>query len=92
MSVRVILHVLNEESVLAELDKFPDPQDNCIVVHNPRKKDGKPLNMLVDGVKTVIYPWTRITYVEVLDEAAEASVSSDSIVGFFREDSRSRQG
>lgn len=84
--MRVILHVLNEEAVLADLDELPDPKDNCIVVRNPRKRDGKPLSMLAEGVETVIYPWSRITYVEVLD-AASSTPSADSIVSFFREDS-----
>jgi hypothetical protein len=88
VSIRVIIHVLNDEAVTAELEELPDPKDNCIVVHNPRKRDGKPLTMLADGVQTVIYPWTRITYIEVLDKAS-ASPTGDSIVGFFREDNRS---
>ena len=89
MSVRVIIHVLNEEAVVAEVDQLPDPKDNCIVVRNPRKRDGKPLSTLADGVETVIYPWTRVTFVEVMDEAASTTGSADSIVSFFREDNRS---
>jgi hypothetical protein len=88
VSVRVIIHVLNEEAILGDLDELPGVQDNCLVVRNPRKRDGKPLNMLAEGVNSVIYPWTRITYVEVLDEMVSTS-TSDSIVGFFREDNRS---
>lgn len=88
MAVRVILHVLNEEAVVADLDDLPDPQDNCIVARNPRKRDGKRLPMLAEGVNTVIYPWTRLTFIEVLDET-EGIPSGDSIVGFFRESGRS---
>jgi hypothetical protein len=84
LAIRVLVHVLNEDAVMAEIEKLPDPQDNCLVVHNPRKRDGNPLPLLVDGVTTVIYPWTRVTYVEILDEAGSIS-SGDSIVGFFRE-------
>lgn len=89
MAVRVIIHVLNEEAVMADLEDLPDPRDNCIVVRNPRRRDGKPLNMLAEGVETVIYPWSRITYVEVLDETSATSGTGDSIVSFFREDNRS---
>ena len=86
MAIRVLVHVLNEETVLAEVEQLPAAQDNCLVVHNPRKRDGKPIPLLADGVKTVIYPWTRITYVEVLDETESTQPgSAESIVGFFRE-------
>ncbi|MEX2426271.1 MAG: hypothetical protein WD401_05850 [Thermomicrobiaceae bacterium] len=88
MALRVIIHVLNEESVLAELDDLPNPQDNCIVVRNPRRRDGKQLTTLANGVETLIYPWSRINFIEVLDEAS-SSPTADSIVGFFREDNRS---
>lgn len=88
MAVRVIIHVLNEESVVAEIDNLPDPQANCVVVRNPRRRDGKPLTTLADGVETLIYPWSRITFIEVLDEAS-STPTADSIVGFFREDNRS---
>jgi hypothetical protein len=91
MTVRVILHVLNEESIVADLEELPDPKDNCIIVRNPRKRDGKSLTMLAEGVETVIYPWTRITYIEVLDQVGASSSpsgSGENIVGFFREDNR----
>jgi hypothetical protein len=88
MAVRVIIHVLNEETIIADLEELPDPKDNCVVVRNPRRRDGKPLPLLADGVDTVIYPWTRISYIEVLDQAASAT-GGDSIVSFFREDNRS---
>lgn len=83
-----MLHVLNEETIVADLEGLPGPQDNCVVAHNPRKRDGKRLPMLAEGVNTVIYPWARITFIEVLDES-EGVASGDSIVGFFREGGRS---
>lgn len=90
MAIRVILHVLNEEAFVADLEDLPDPKDNCIIVRNPRKRDGKPLSMLAEGVETLIYPWTRITYIELLDEvgAASSSGTSENVVGFFREENR----
>ena len=86
--MRVIIHVMNDEAVLADMEELPDPKDNCIIIRNPRKRDGKPLPMLAEGVETVIYPWSRITYIEVLDEASATPGSGDSIVSFFREDNR----
>jgi hypothetical protein len=89
VAIRVLVHVLNEETVLADVERLPEPQDNCVIVNNPRRRDGKPLPLLADGVTTVVYPWTRITYLEVLDKTESASGgNSESIVGFFRESGR----
>ncbi len=89
MAVKVILHVLNEEPIVADLDELPDTKDNCVVARKPRRRDGKSLSMLAEGVETVIYPWTRITFIEVLDTVRASSGSTaENIVGFFREDSR----
>lgn len=89
--MRVIVHVLNEDPVLADIDDLPDPKDNCLVARNPRKRDGNKLPLLAEGVRTVIYPWTRITFVEILDETSSGP-TGDSIVGFFREGGRSTHG
>jgi hypothetical protein len=88
VSIRVLIHVLNEEAVLAEIDRMPGPQDNCLTAKNPRRRDGKPLPTIMDGVTTLVYPWTRITFLEILDGSEEEQEASDGIVGFFREESR----
>ncbi len=84
MTIRVVVHVYNEDPFLAELDDVPDPKDNFIVIRHPRKRDGKSLSFITNGATSFIYPWNRISFVEVLDEAQ----SHDSVVGFFREEGR----
>jgi hypothetical protein len=89
MALQVILHLHNEDPFLAEVDALPAPGDNFIKVSNPRKRDGKALATLAHGVTTVIYPWTRVTFVEVLDGEGGGE-TQDSLMGFFREDGRAR--
>ncbi len=84
MAVRVVIHVFNEDPFLAEVDEIPKPNDNFMVLRNPRKRDGKSLSFITNGATSFIYPWTRISFVEVLDETQ----GTDSVVGFFREDGR----
>lgn len=84
MSTRVIVHIHNEDPFVAEIDELPDPQDNFIVLRNPRKRDGKQLTYINDGATAFIYPWNRISFIEIMD----GSGAQEQIVGFFREDHR----
>ena len=82
MAVQVVVHLPNEDPIVAEMDEFPDPKDNFIVVQNPRRRDGKALNYITDGATTLMFPWSRITFLEVIG----GGTARDRIVGFFRED------
>ena len=84
MAVRVILHVYNEDPIVAEIDDLPDPKDNFLLIRNPRKRDGKSLAYVSDGATAFIYPWTRITFIEVMDETQQRN----TVVPFFREEGR----
>lgn len=84
MPLRVIVHIHNEDPFVAEVDELPDPKDNFVLLHNPRRRDGKELTFITEGATGFIYPWSRITFIEILDGAAP----HENIVGFFREDHR----
>jgi hypothetical protein len=85
MPIRAILHIPGEEAIRCELETMPQPSDNFILVHNPRRKDGKPIPTLDENATVVAYPWSHITFVEIFDE----STSRENVVGLFREsDSR----
>lgn len=84
MAIRALVHLLNEDSVLCELDAMPKPSDHFIAVRNPRKRDGKPIDILAPGVTSIAYPWSRITFVEFFDE----EVQREAVLGFFRESER----
>jgi hypothetical protein len=75
----VILHLSGEDPVLAEIDQDPQPSDQFIRVTNMRKRDGKPVSYLAAGVQAVIYPWHRITFIEMMPSEEERS----QVVDFF---------
>ena len=77
---RVLVHVKNEDPVLGEVDEYPGASDTLIIVKNPRRRDGKDVSYLDIAVTTVIYPYERINFVEVLPGAEE-----EEIVSFVRE-------
>jgi hypothetical protein len=76
----VILHLTGEDPLLADLDQEPQPSDAFIKVTNMRKRDGKPVPYLAAGVQSVIFPWHRITFIELMPSEEERS----SVVDFFR--------
>ncbi|MGD8625582.1 MAG: hypothetical protein PVF47_05555 [Anaerolineae bacterium] len=80
MALEVILHLQNEDPILAELESWPDPTHQILIATDLRRRDGRPVRYLTEGVTSVIFPWTRITFVEVM-ETEEAQ----EVVEFFRE-------
>jgi hypothetical protein len=65
---------------VGEVEDLPAPGDLNLRVQNPRKRDGKDLHYLQNDVTTVIWPWNRVSFIEVLPSGAE-----DEIIGFVRE-------
>ena len=80
MSMDVIIHLHNEDPILAEMEGMPDPTHQSIVLTNPRRRDGRPLHYVTDGATAFIFPWNRITFIEVMETEEEKEV-----VEFFRE-------
>ena len=80
MAVEVILHLHNEDPILAEIEAMPGPTDQSIVISNPRRRDGRSLHYITEGATAFIFPWTRISFIEIM-EAEEAQ----EVIEFFRE-------
>ena len=82
MAKLVLIHVSNEDPILAEMDELPNPGDNFIVFTNPRRRDGRPVNYITAGVRTFIFPWNRISFIEVMISEEERR----EVLEFFREE------
>ncbi len=76
----VLLHIQNEDPVLGEVDALPSPGDLLVVVKNPRRKDGKDLHYLEPSVTTVIWPISRMNFIEIMP-----SEQDEEIISFIRE-------
>lgn len=76
----ILIHVLNEDPVLGEIDELPNPADQLMVIKNPRQRDGKDLRYLEANVTTMIWPMGRILFIEVMP-----SGDDEDIITFVRE-------
>ncbi|KPK21347.1 MAG: hypothetical protein AMK69_21955 [Nitrospira bacterium SG8_3] len=80
MPISVILHISNEEPIIGDIEGMPQASDSVLILHNPRKRDGKDVPYLDTDVTVVIYPWEKINFVEIMPAEAE-----EEIIGFVRE-------
>jgi len=76
----VLIHIMNEDPVLGEIESLPTVIDTILVVNNPRRRDGKDLPNIVQNVTTVIWPINRCTFIEVIPGEDE-----EQIISFIRE-------
>jgi len=75
----IVVHMLNEDPVLGEVDELPEKNDTLMFIRSPRRRDGKDLPYLEPNITTVIWPTSRISFIEVLPG------SEEEIISFVRE-------
>ena len=80
MSYSVLVHVLNEEPILAEIEEIPSPADQVLIVTSARRRDGREVSYLLPEASTVVFPWARIHCLEVI-----SGEDKEDIISFIRE-------
>lgn len=82
MAKVVIIHVVGEDPIYAEVEEMPKPTDQYIEFMNPRRRDGKSIAYVTTGAKSFLFPWHRLSFVEVMTTETE----KEEVIEFFRED------
>ena len=80
MAYGIVLHVSGEVPIFGEVEELPKPTDSMIVVNNPRSREGKDLHYLQADVVQVIWPVSKLNFIEVMPSEDE-----EQIIGFVRE-------
>jgi hypothetical protein len=62
----ILVHISNSEPVKVDVEELPKATDTCIIGRNPRERSDREFTWVDEGVTTVIFPWWRINYVQVL--------------------------
>ncbi|MBZ0301388.1 MAG: hypothetical protein K8J31_16695 [Anaerolineae bacterium] len=67
------IHMANAEPIKLDVEEIPNLSDVAVMGSNPRDRQERELSWVDDGVSTVIIPWSRINFIQVLpdQEAAE---------------------
>lgn len=81
MAYSVLVHITNEDPIVLDIEELPDPSDQYLIGMNPRYRDGKDVSYVLPDVVTIILPWHRITFIELLP-----SESEEDVVSFVRDD------
>ncbi|HEY7778754.1 MAG TPA: hypothetical protein VIC85_00955 [Ktedonobacterales bacterium] len=81
MARTVVVHILNEDPILADMEELPTTTATCVYFTNPRKRDGKPVQWASPGSISFVYPMARITFIEVVTSEEERR----KVVEFFRD-------
>jgi hypothetical protein len=68
---KILIHVANTDPIKADVDELPKLTDTCIIAKNVRERSDKELGWVDEGVTTVIFPWWRINYIQVLPSGEE---------------------
>ena len=74
--ITVVVHILNEDPIIADMPELPEPSASIIIIQNPRMRDGKAVSYLNHATEKVIWPIHRINFLEVLQVEDEDDIIS----------------
>jgi hypothetical protein len=80
MAYTIILHPSGDEPIVGEVENLPGTNDQIVILNNPRRMDGKELPYIAENVTTVIWPFIRLNFIEILPTKEE-----EEIISFVRE-------
>jgi hypothetical protein len=81
MAITVIVHVMNSDPVVAEIDEMPNLTAAFVVCTNPRTRSGKQVTYIEREATRVIFPWHRISFIETMPSDEDQV----QIEAFFRD-------
>lgn len=95
MAMKLVVHLVGEDAFLAEIDEMPDPSHAFVVMRYVRQRDRKELAYVTGGATAFLFPWHRISFLEMMDEVpgvatADGDAPVTQILGSFREDEHRR--
>jgi hypothetical protein len=84
MSTRVVVHLVNTDPFVADIEAMPPADAAYIYVTNPRTREGRPVPWDSGGTRGFIFPFSRVSYVELMISEEQ----KQSIQPFFRDNTK----
>jgi len=81
MARTVIIHLTNQDPVVAEMEELPGPGATSIYFTNPRKRDKKPVEWATPGATAFVYPMAHVNFIEVMTSDEDRQ----KVVEFYRD-------
>jgi hypothetical protein len=81
MARSVIIHLINEDPIVAEMEDLPGATATSVAFTNPRKRDGKPAGWVTPGATAFIFSMARVNFIEIMTSEEERR----NVVEFFRD-------
>lgn len=70
--ITLLVHIANTEPIKLDVEELPDLSLVALSGSNPRDRKDKEVIWVDEGVTTIILPWWRINYIQILpDSGAE---------------------
>ncbi|MDX1521863.1 MAG: hypothetical protein R3264_09565 [Anaerolineae bacterium] len=81
MAITVVVHVMNAEPFIAEIEELPTETSQILTCTNPRQRNGKAVTYIEPDATKVIFPWHRVSFIETLP----GDEDQDEVESFFRD-------
>ncbi|MBZ0306168.1 MAG: hypothetical protein K8I82_08885 [Anaerolineae bacterium] len=72
----VYVHIEGLETTLMEIDEMPKPTDTLLIGRNPRRRDGKDAQYMLQEANMVIFPINRLIFIEVIPTGQEEEIET----------------
>lgn len=69
--ITIQIHISNQEPIKLDVEELPNVNDNIIIGKNPRDRADREIEWVDEGVHTVIIPWWRVNYIQVIPSSDE---------------------
>ncbi len=80
MARSVIIHLLDQDPVPADMEDRPSPTATCVMFTNPRRRDGKSVGWVTPGATSFVFAMSRINFIEVMTSDEDR----DKVIEFYR--------
>ena len=74
MTFQIQVHISGDDPVVLDVDELPDMNAQWVVGTNPRRRDQKEVSYILREVNQVMFPITRINFIQILPSEQEEDI------------------